>query len=83
MIVCLGVCVSSTRQIFICMTVSQRSLNSKFPVTLITLKLVWRSVSLFFRATGVDLKKMNRRTEERTEPFPAALPRDASQAPYG
>ena len=81
MIVCLGVCVSSTRQIFICMTVSQRSLNSNSPVTLITLKLVWRSVSLFFQSN--HLKKMNRRTEERTEPFPAALPRDAAQAPYG
>lgn len=63
MIVCFGsMCFINQRQIFIvlCMTVSQRSLNSNSPVTLITLKLVWRSVSLFFRATGVDAK-MNRR----------------------
>ena len=61
MIVCFGsMCFINQRQIFICMTVSQRSLNSNSPFTLITLKLVWRSVSLFFRATGVDAK-MNRR----------------------
>ena len=83
MIVCLAVCVSSKRQIFICMTVSQRSLNSNFPVTLITLKLVWRSVSLFFRATGLKNEPADCSTKERTELFPAALPRDASQAPHG
>ena len=53
------------RQIFICMTVSQRSLNSNSPVTLITLKLVWRSVSLFFQSNRCGLKKMNRRTVKR------------------
>lgn len=83
MIVCLGVCVSSTEANFHMYDGQSESLNSNSPVTLIMLKLVWRSVSLFFQSNRCGLKKMNRRTEERTEPFPAALPRDASQAPYG
>lgn len=41
------------------------SLNSNSPVTLIKLKLVWRSVSLFFQSNRCGLKKMNRRTVKR------------------